>query len=63
MSSSNNDKLLDQVMEWVTSRLAVNDVPRVSDVVTYAHTEMGFKQLKKAAIARRLRLHPAYMMN
>jgi hypothetical protein len=56
-------KQLEAVMDWVTSRLDANDVPRVVDVVNYAQTEMGFKNLKKAVIARRLRLHPAYLMS
>jgi hypothetical protein len=36
-------KQLEAVMDWVTSRLDANDVPRVVDVVNYAQTEMGFK--------------------
>jgi hypothetical protein len=55
-------KQLEAVMDWVTSRIEANDVPRVIDVVNYAQTEMGFRNLKRAAIARRLRLHPAYLM-
>ena len=56
-------KQLDLLMDWVTSRLALSDVPRFSDVINHAHREMGFRNLKRAAIVRRLRLHPAYLMN
>ena len=56
------NKQLDLVMDWVTSRLEANDVPRTSDVLHYAQTALGFRNLKQAAIARRLRLHPAYLM-
>ncbi len=57
------NKQLEAVMDWVTSRLDANDVPRVVDVVNYAQTEMGLKNLEKTVIARRLRLHPAYLMS
>ena len=58
------EKELEVLMEWVTERLSSQaQVPRVSDVVHYAYTVLGFKSLKKAAIARRLRLHPAYIKN
>jgi len=57
------DKELDIVMEWVTERVASKgQVPRVSDVIHYTYTTLGFRDLKPAAIARRLRLHPAYLM-
>ena len=54
---------LETVMAWVTERLKTkSDVPRVSDVVHYAYSALGFKHLKRGDIARRLRLHPAYLM-
>lgn len=61
--NSQREKELDIVMEWVTERMASKgQVPRVSDVVHYTYTTLGFRQLKPAQIARRLRLHPAYVM-
>jgi len=61
--NAQQQKELDIVMEWVTERIASKgQVPRVSDVVHYTYTTLGFRQLKPAAIARRLRLHPAYLM-
>ena len=61
--SAQRKKELDIVMEWVTERVSSKgQVPRVSDVIHYTYTTLGFRQLKPAAIARRLRLHPAYLM-
>ena len=55
---------LDVLMEWVTERVASADsVPRVDDVVHYAYQTLGYRQLTRAAIAKRLRLHPYYLMN
>jgi len=54
---------LDQVIDWVNQRLASGDVPRFSDVVYYAHADLGFTKLTKKAIVSRLRLNPAYMMS
>jgi hypothetical protein len=54
---------LDVLMSWVTERLSsMAAVPRVEDVVKHAYTVLGFRKLKRAEIARRLRLHPAYLM-
>ena len=61
--SAQRIKELDIVMEWVTERVSSKgQVPRVSDVIHYTYTTLGFRQLKPTAIARRLRLHPAYLM-
>ena len=55
---------LDEVMEWVSERLASESgVPRVDDVVRHAYTVLGYRNLKRADIAKRLRLHPAYLMS
>ena len=55
---------LDEVMEWVSERLASESgVPRVDDVVRHAYTVLGYRDLKRADIAKRLRLHPAYLMS
>jgi len=62
-ANMDKSKQLEAVMDWVTTRLAVSDVPRFSDVINHAQTEMGFSDLKGTAIARQLRLHPAYLMN
>ncbi len=51
------------LMEWVTQQLENNIVPRVDDVVKYAYLSLGYRQLTRSAIAKRLRLHPAYLMN
>jgi hypothetical protein len=61
--NSQREKELDIVMEWVTEQISSKgQVPRVSDVVHYTYTTLGFRQLKSSAIARRLRLHQAYVM-
>ena len=48
-------------MDWVSSRLRYNDVPRVSDV--YEHSKANQFKLSKMAIAKKLRSHPHYHMN
>jgi len=54
---------LDVLMEWVSERIAsLADVPRVDDVVHYAYTVLGYRNLRRTDIAKRLRLHPAYIM-
>jgi hypothetical protein len=61
--NAQRDKELAIVMEWVTEQISSKGyVPRVSDVVHYTYTTLGYRHLKPAAIARRLRLHPAYVM-
>jgi len=58
------ERQLGVLMEWVSERIATkSDVPRVSDVVRHAYTVLGFRNLKSGDIARRLRLHPAYLMS
>jgi hypothetical protein len=58
------DEQLDVLMAWVTEQIASKaSVPRKHDVVRYAIQELGFKDLPPAAIARRLRLHPAYLLS
>ena len=60
----NADKELDIVMEWVTERLSSkSEIPRLDDVIRYTYNTLGFKHLKPNQIARRLRLHPAYLMS
>ena len=55
---------LDIVMEWVTEQLkSKGDVPRVEDVIRYAHQTLGYRHLKRASVARRLRLHSSYLMS
>lgn len=54
---------LDELMDWVTRQIQSKaSVPRKHDVVRHAYTELGFRELSSAEIARRLRLHPAYQM-
>lgn len=61
--SQERQKELDVLMEWVSERLAsFSDIPRVDDVVQYAYTTLGLTHLTRAAIAKRLRLHPVYNM-
>ena len=60
----NRERELDVLMAWVSERLtSFADVPRLDDIVQYAYNTFGFRQLKRAAIARRLRLHPFYHMS
>jgi hypothetical protein len=55
---------LDVLMEWVSDVINLKkNVPRLADVIKYAYLTLGFRQLSTSAIARRLRLHPAYHMN
>ena len=55
---------LETLMQWVTDRLSTKtDLPRVDDVVRHAYLNLGFRDLPRTLIARRLRLHPAYLMN
>lgn len=55
---------LDVLMEWVSEQHRSKFyVPRLSDVIKYAYTTLGYQQLTQSAISRRLRLHPAYHMN
>lgn len=57
------ERQLEVLMAWVSERLSsLADVPRVDDVVHYAYTVLGFRDLKRTDIAKRLRLHPAYLM-
>lgn len=65
MAASNDKKqTLELIMSWVSDQLHSNHVvPRVDDVVKYAYQTFGFKHLKRSDIAKRLRLHPAYLMN
>ena len=54
---------LEVLMSWVTERLSsMGAVPRVDDVVKHAYVVLGYRSLKRVDIARRLRLHPAYLM-
>ena len=55
---------LDVLMDWVSERISTfSDVPRVDDVVQHAYAILGYRDLKRSHIARRLRLHPAYLMS
>jgi hypothetical protein len=54
---------MEKVLGWVTERLHLGDVPRVTDVVDYAHNTLGLKFLTRKMIAEALRLHPAYEIN
>ena len=64
MNANQREKELDIVMEWVTQCLeSKGEVPRVNDVIHFTYNTLGFKQLKSRQIARRLRLHPAYLMS
>ena len=57
------DCKMEKVLGWVTERLHLGDVPRVTDVVDYAHNTLGLKFLTRKMIAEALRLHPAYEIN
>lgn len=57
------ERQLEVLMAWVSERLSsMADVPRVDDVVHYAYTVLGYRDLRRSDIAQRLRLHPAYQM-
>ena len=63
MNANKHNRDLDIVMEWVSERIkSKQDVPRVDDVIRYAYNTLRFRHLKPNQIARRLRLHPAYLM-
>jgi len=58
------ERQLQVLMDWVTQQLeSKTSVPRKHDVVKHAYTELGYRDLTQADIARRLRLHPAYVMS
>ena len=57
------DEQLQVLMNWVTEQLQKGDVPKFNDVVDYAHRVLKFINLKRFQITKRLRLHPAYLMN
>ena len=55
---------LDVLMEWVSQHLkSMSDVPRLQDVVQYAYATLGYHHIPRHVIAKKLRLHPAYLMN
>ena len=62
LSKEEADIQMKTLMNWVDRQLALNDVPRISDVVDHSRRMLGFKMLKRAAIARELRLHTSYLM-
>lgn len=63
-SKSLRQQELDVLMEWVSEQQRSKfSVPRLSDVIKYAYTTLGFDKLSQSAISKRLRLHPAYHMN
>ena len=64
VKNQQRQRQLEVLMEWVTERISsFSDVPRVDDVVQYAFSVLGYKDLKRSEIAKRLRLHPAYLMS
>ena len=54
---------LDDLMGWARAQVAVGKVPRLSDVVEYAHRVKGYTGLSSKAISARLRLEPSYLMS
>ena len=55
------EKEIKEVMKWVSDRVAMHDLPRVSDVFDFAH-QQGY-HLSKRVVAKHLRLHPLYAIN
>jgi len=51
------------LLSWVRGREQLGQVPRFADVVDYAHKILGFRQLKKGDIVKRLRLTDTYLNN
>jgi len=62
-SEINQNRQLDDLMEWVSQQLGMGRVPRFADVIDYAHNFKGWSHLSKKHISGRLRLHPNYLMN
>jgi len=56
------ERQLGQLLDWVSEELGRGRVPRLSDLMGYAARE-GFRGLPRAAVARALRLFPAYRTN
>ena len=54
---------LEELMNWIDEQVDNGNVPRFSDVVNYAHSELDWTHLKPGRIAARLRLHPNYLLN
>lgn len=54
---------MDRVLNWVEQRLHLGDVPRISDIIHYAHHTMGLVHLSKKEISKAVRLHPVYEIN
>ena len=62
MEQAELEKQLAELMDWANGQIALGKVPRVSDVVEYAHRVRGFRRLSQKAISARLRLQPSYLM-
>ena len=60
-NGSNHNKNLVQLMDWVSGRLEMKDVPRLKDVCEYAQSKRF--GLSKKEIARALRMHEVYRLN
>ena len=63
LSKEEVENELNILMTWVTEQIERGDVPKFSDVLDYAYRVLRFTKLKKFQITKRLRLHPAYLMN
>jgi len=57
------ERQLKSLMDWVESRIAEKDVPRLQDVAEYAHKVLGFTELSTKIINKATRLLPAYLLN
>ena len=60
-NGSNHNKHLVQLMDWVSGRLELKDVPRLQDVYEYAQSNKY--GLSKKQIAKALRMHEVYRIN
>jgi hypothetical protein len=45
------EQQLTQVLNWFKGQLEKNDVPRLNDVIDYAHRVLGYISLKRSLIA------------
>lgn len=62
-SDYKEDNEADALMEWVSTQILEGSVPRLADVVHYAHYVRGWTGLTKKMISARLQLEKNYLMS
>jgi hypothetical protein len=64
MDRDSEQKQLGVLMDWVTQCIKHEGrVPRLVNFMEQAVKGFGYRELKKSAVSRQLRLHPYYHMN